>query len=329
MSAKEPYSTSEIESLVRAHLEAEGQRIDTRSILAAICEQLAEGAVAGSSTASPPPRGERKGLFAWSRLGRRGSWGLGIAASVLFATGVAWYVTLASAPPNAYAIVSAARTALARPVDRCYRVDSDVPKSWRRTNSLLRVDGDTLLWTRGDRFRMTTGQDGEEFVWGQDEQGRVWLICDAQRGLVFERNEVPPVLAAARSYLRVDSTRLMNQLLKNFDLRIESFGGKGADANMAVIRATAKPGKEKMMCNTAVLEINMKNKIIHKMELSSTAKGVAQGTFTFTLVDRAAQPDSTYQLEGNLPSGAKIFGLEQAEERGQLLRELAESRRKD
>jgi hypothetical protein len=331
MSLKQPYSANEIDALVRAHLEVEGRQVDARALLAAVCERLAEGSSAGPTLADRPLRFESKSPLGWSRLGRPGSWGLGIAASVMLAVGVAWYVIAASAPPNAYALVTAARSALARRADRCYRVESDVPKSWRRSNSLLRVDGETLLWTRGDRFRLVVDEGAEEFIWGQDEKGRVWLIRDSERGLVFEQNEVPPMLAAARSFLRVDSGRLMNQLLKNFDLQIESLGGERPKANVAVIRATAKPGNEKgkMLCNAARLEININNKVIQKMELSNTAKGVIQGTFTFTLVETGTQPDATYQIDGNLPSGANVFGREQADTRGKLLRELAESRRGD
>jgi hypothetical protein len=325
MNAKKPFSDHHIESLVRSYLEEEGRHVDTQKLLAKICLRLAEGAEADAPVRRVAPASRRTPLLRWPRR-----FGLGFAVCLVIAVGIAWYVIPIAVPPNAYAIVSEARSVLAKRADRCYQVECTATKNWLRNNSLIKVEGETRLWTRGDRFRLETGKDGERFTWGQDDQGRVWLVNRENQGLVFERGEVPPVLAGARSFLRVDGGRLMNQMLHDFDLQIESLGGKGADANMAVIRASAKPGREKKMaCNAARLDINMSTKLIKRMELSHSQAGGVQWTYIFTFVEKGTQPDTTYRVDGNVPTGAAIIGKEHAGERAQLLQQLIKERRLD
>ncbi|MBI3837845.1 MAG: hypothetical protein HY288_07930 [Planctomycetia bacterium] len=354
MNFKPPIAEDQVEPLVRAHLEGDGRSVDVAANLAAIVQRLTEEARVdaslgkegikklsqngfGQGDSSILLRTLRKtetvpDLFEMvaksKQTSRRGvRWKLAAAACLVATVGLCSYVALSPEPASAYAVVSAAQSAASKNVDRCYRIESDVPKAWLRGNPFLRVDTETLLWTRGDRFRVITTQDGKDFTWGQDEQRRVWVVCGLNQGLRFDDDEVPPMFARTRAYLGLDVRRLINRFLNQFDLQMEKSRGAD-DARMVVIRATAKEGRQALPFNSARIEVELKTKVIRKMELARIMDGAVYGRFTFTLVDEAPQPDASYRLENNLPHGAEIFSQDRSTDRAQVLRELTKARRR-
>ena len=116
---------------------------------------------------------------------------------VLLAVGLAWWL-FSSTPASAYAILSAAQSQAEEGPDRCYRVKADVPKWWGARNPLVKREWNTLVWTRGDRFRAVMRAPGHELVWGQDEQRNVWLVQSPSRGLTYSaRRDAPQAYRGA------------------------------------------------------------------------------------------------------------------------------------
>lgn len=315
MNFRPPFTDDQIDPLVRSFLEGESRHVDVARNLAAITERLAV-------QAELPPIELARHAPPRRRLLR-----LAVAACLAAAVGVGGYLAVAPDSANAYALVSAAESALSKQLDRCYRVESKLAKAWR-ANPFLSAGDETLVWTRGDRFRVTTNHGGREQVWGQDEKRRLWVVCDPKHGVRFEHDEVPQMFARTRMYLGLDARRLTRRFLEHFDLHIEKEGHAGTPG-IVIVRATPKVGGQAQPFNSARLEIEQKTKIIRKMELTRTIDDAVQGQFTFTLVDDVPQADLSYRLEDNLASGGEIFAQDRAAERTRLLRQLTKELRRN
>ena len=315
MTSRPPYSEEQIDPLVRSFLEGESRQVDVARNLAAIAERLA---VQAELPPIEPPRHAPP---------RRRLLRLALAACLAVAVGVGGYLAVAPDSANAYALVSAAESALSKQVDRCYRVDSKLAKAWRG-NPFLSSGDETLVWTRGDRFRVATNRGGREQVWGQDEQRRLWVVCDPKHGVRFEHDEVPQTFARTRAYLGLDARRLTRRFLEHFDLHIEKEGRAGRPG-IVIVRATPKVGGQVQPFNSALLEIEQKTKVIRKMELIRIVDDAVHGQFTFTLIDEAPPAELSYRLEDNLASGAEIFAQDRAAERARLLKQLTRELRRN
>lgn len=319
MSEKKPISEDQVDAMVRGYLEGEASSVDLQRNLAAIAERFASGQ-------APPTSAPASKSQPWPAVVRwiaRGA----IAACLVIGLSVASYVALRSEPVSAFAIVSDAETALASPADRCYRIETQVPKAWNHNFPFLDSGTETLIWTRCDRFRVTTHHGMKPFTWGQDERQRLWVVCDPDRGIQFDRDEVPPMFARTRAYLGLDVRRLAGRFLRDFDLQIEQ-GPKSGDTEIVVVRAAAKQDRQSLPFNSARLEIELKSKIIRRMELKRIVDGTVRGNFAFTLLRAASQPNATYQLEHNLEPGGTILGPSQFAARKAAFDEVVEAARR-
>ena len=319
MSHRPPISLSQVEPLVRAFLEDVGGGVDVARNLEVIAQRARHPdfvpVLVNDQSVDARPTVARR------RVARR----LAVAAAVLVAGGVGWYLTLSPEPASAYALISGAQSALSTTADRCYLVESAVPKAWVRGNPILRADSHTVVWTRGDRFRVVTNREGRELTWGQDDERRLWVAYGLDRGMRYDHDEVPPMFARTRAYLGLDLRRLAGHFLHQFDLDVEKVGNPGK-SRVVIVRATAREGEPSWPFNFARLEIDPKTKVIRKMQLSRVANGTVKVNFTFTLISEASQADGSYSLEGNLPPAAEVFLRDRSEARDELLRELTEAR---
>ncbi|MES1213243.1 MAG: hypothetical protein ABUL64_01530, partial [Singulisphaera sp.] len=176
MNIEDPISPDQVEDLVRLYLESTGPDASVDRCRAMIAAHVASEAAlepADLSTARIPTARIVKmpARRTWSALGK-----YALAASLLIALAVGGYFALAPEAVSAYALVSAATTTLDHPADRCYRVESLIPKAWRKRNPLLDCGDETYLWTRGDRYRFLTLDDGRQRLWGQDAERRLWIV---------------------------------------------------------------------------------------------------------------------------------------------------------
>jgi hypothetical protein len=315
MTLQPPYGPDTIDTLVHDYLDAQSRQVDLEQNLASIFRKVRE---------APPEIVESRDPFAVDRaLGHRirPIWRMAAAASIVVACGLFWYLAAQPEPASAFALVSGAETELTRPRDRCYRVESVMPKAWRKNNPWLATNEQTVVWTRGQQFRVVSRHDGRDVVWGQDHDRRLWIAVEGQPGLRYDRDEVPPMFARTRAYLGLDVRKLADRFLKQFDLEVVDRRRDGR-IWLATIRATARKGEEQYPFNAATIEIEAKSKVIRRLELVREVNGTERARFTFDLVDEAPQPEAKYELEGNVASENEILGRDKRETRDEVLREL-------
>ncbi len=200
MNIDSPIKPEQVEPLVRAYLEGSERPNSTARCAAAIRARLSaeandviypepasgielapESAIAlapGSGVHLAPVSVDAflsESVLPLKRKRREFPWKWAAAACLLLAAGAGGIFTLLPEPASAYSLVTEAQTSLAKTTDRCYRVTSHLPRFWARRNPLLLTGEETLLWTHGDQFRVTTVTDRREYVWGQDEEFRFWF----------------------------------------------------------------------------------------------------------------------------------------------------------
>jgi len=308
MSDSSKFSDDRIDSLVRSYLADDSGAVDTAANARAVQQRLAQSTVADVI-------GIRRRHF---RKAVR--WAMSIAAVLLVGAGTA-YFALGPKPTSAYSIMTAASAAITPDSDRCYRIEIASRGNRFKKHPILRnIDG-SLLWTRGDRFRVTPDKTEGTLNMGQDDRRKFWVVCSENLGLSYNPGEVPQILAVARSVLNLDLEKLAKQFLEQYSFDFEEAGpDDGADT--IVLRATALPNRPRLAIDNARLTIERRTNVIRKMELSRMADGEPLGTITFTLVSAEPQPASSYRLQHHLGPKAEILDREQSEERAKALREL-------
>ena len=319
MNLKLPVAEEDVDALVRGYLDIESRGVDVARNERAIESRLADGATIAAVNHKSASRRVR-----WLSAGARR---LAVAACLFVAVGACLYLAFSPEPAGAYALVRDAEQALGEPKDRCYRVSSDVPPAWLKSNPFLNTGDETFVFTRGDRFRVVTKDRDHELAWGQDEKRSVWVVDNGLVGFSFEPGEAPQLLGRQRAYLSLNVRQLVKRFLDDFELTLE----KGrADEGHPVVRvhATRKPGKSAIPISSAWIEIDRKTKVIRRMELERAKPGLKPGGFTFTLVEQTALADDAYRIDGNLAEGAEVFGGDRKAIRDQRFWELVKSRRK-
>jgi hypothetical protein len=320
MNLKLPVSDGDIEGLVRGYLETESRSVDVeanrRTIEARL--RIRGGEMPDERTVS------RQRLLLPSAGVRR----FALAAGLFLAVATCLYLALSPESAGAYALVRDAEQALGEAKDRCYRVSSDVPQAWLRSNPFLSSGDETLVFTRGDRFRVVTKDHGREIAWGQDEKRNVWVVDNGLVGFNFEQGEAPQLLGRQRAYLSLNVRQLVKRFLDDFDLTFEN--GRAPEGQRVVrVHARRKPEKNSVPISSAWIEIDRKTKVIRRLELERAKPGLRPGGFTFTLVEQTALPDDAYRVEGNLSQGGEVFGTDRKPQRDQRFWELVQSRRKN
>jgi hypothetical protein len=262
-----------VDSLVLAHLDRLAREVDPDLSLARIRKTLGRS----------KPRFRR-------RLANRWTLGSAVAASLLVLTIGVFY--LPARPASAEAIVRQARAAQALPLDRCYRVETDLEvETIEDGRPTIARPSRTRLWTRGDRFWVESDIGIRHLNWGRDESGGLWLAYTPHRGLRFEMADVPPAVALRCDVLSVRLETLLGEVLTDFDLKTDP-------ESPNIIRATPRLGLRRIL-REAVLEIDPATKVLKRLELTRTIAGRTITT-RFHLEETRDLDDSRYELEGHL-----------------------------
>jgi len=316
---KLPLDEKDVDALVRQYLEADAATVDVELLEREITARV------GEATAVRPAVAPRLlGVIALA-----GAWAT--AAVVLVAVTAALYVTLRPEPAGAYALVSAAQQSLEKGPDRCYRVEGRLPEGWLKANPLLQVGAGATVWTRGDRFVVTsnsvaTGDGKVDVCWGQDEAKIFWFIAGST-GFSFTPRDTPPILTRTRMYLALNPRQLLNRFLKDFDLTIIK-DREHEGRPIVRVWATRKPESKDIVFDTAWIEIDPRTKLIRRLEVERNVGNQALPFgLTFTFVEQASLPASKYQAQSHLPAGGELLGPDQAAERDVRFKELVRSRR--
>jgi hypothetical protein len=273
-----------VDSLVLAHLDRLARQVDPEPGLARI-----------ERTLGRPRAGRSRPSFRRS-LANRWTLGSAIAASLLVLTIGAFY--LPARPASAESIVRQAKAAQASPLDRCYRVETDLEIEFADDDQpTIARPRRTRLWTRGDRFWIESDIGLRHLNWGRDESGGLWLAYAPHRGLRFDPADIPPAVALRCDVLSVRLETLLSEVLMNFDLKTDP-------ENASIIRASPKPGHRRIL-REAVLEIDPSTKVLKRLELTRSLAGRTITT-RFHLEETRDLDDSQYELEGHLESPYQI-----------------------
>jgi len=284
-----------IEALVSSHLEQQAGTVDAPAFLNQLQQRLTESG--DSCPASGGLRPRLAGLRRWLL-------GLTAAAAVLMAFLGGHYLKPAQASPEA--IVREACQVHALPIDRCYLVQwMPLPGANLPALPIRAQPRETRLWTRGDRFWMSSTNPERQWAWGRDEQGAVWLALGHKHGVRFERDEVPEPLAVACDINSLELETLLNEVLHSF--RLVHLPAEMPDGT-ATYRIRAVPSSVRPLpgIGGALLEID-ETRVVRRLILRRMRGGQPLARVTFTLVDTSIQPDAAYKLEGHLQPGAPVY----------------------
>ncbi|WP_435010756.1 hypothetical protein P12x_002034 [Tundrisphaera lichenicola] len=303
MSEPSPSPEESVDALVRAYLDRQASQVDVGPALDRIREAM------GRPRPKVAPR---------RKISRR--WALGaVAASILLGSLGVLYLQPKQA--NAETIIRQSMDVHSQPMDRCYRVEIQAVAEFPDDGfPRLARPRRTRLWTRGDRFWIESDVGLLHLNWGRDPEGTLWLALSPRRGIRFDPDEVPPVVAFRCDVLSVRLETLLGELPRNFELRSEPGPGFGSQAS-TIIRTVPRPGRWPIL-REAELEIDSETKVIRRMVLTRVLNGQAITT-TFTLEETATLENSSYQLEGHLESPYLIFRRDfEPQRRRQLLLRL-------
>lgn len=321
MTEREPPTS--LETLVRADLDRRADAIDARALF----ERIRETAESQGPASLRLPVGRR--VVRWIS---------GISAAAAAVLIVVLLATQSATPAQASAesLLLEARKQLQVPIDRCYLVemrkesdllDQEDPRAGRTSsstqptrNSLLQQSRMTLLWTRGDQFWMTPINAPQPFAWGRGKAGDYWIAVGPRRGVQFAPYEVPPPLLRTADILSMQVDRLLDDVLKNFDLtRVPP---SDQSPTTIVIKATLKPGSRHPALHSARIEFDEQTKVIRKLVIGRSLYGQPVATLTYRLVDTDNRDDRSYELVGHLEPEHELFDAANEMGRRMLMRRL-------
>lgn len=289
-----------LDQFVRQHLEREEAKIDAASILAGVRSRIAQ-----------PSPSLRQRLFRWS------AGFVGMAAAL-------WLLLwgLPSNTASAESLIIQAREVHSAPIDRLYRIESQLELNWLRRHAILEFQRKLQLWTRGDRFYLMTGSENHQWAWGKDEKGRYWLALNPKVGLIFNPDEIDDITLTTDIY-SMNLESLLGELPEGFDLKREDIPGR---PGFARIVATPKHAIPNQRLREASLELNTETKVVHKLTLKRSIRGETLVTIDYSLIETKNLPDTAYQLTGHLDPDGNLLGPENAFFRNGIWRRVLERR---
>jgi hypothetical protein len=292
-------SEHEIDQLLRSRLEQEASRIDPRPLHARIRNTLRKAA-----EAQAPRR----------KLVRRLAWGLAAAAAVALAFVGGLRVGPVQANPET--LVREARKAHQLPLERCYLVEAQHEPPLDESNPMLLPPRTIRVWTQGDRFWVEVSKGERRWAWGRDEQGTIWMALGPRHGLRIEADEATEYLTRLCDLFSMRPETLLNDVLRDFELRRE----EAADAGMQIVSAEPRPERRHAAIRQATLEIDAESKVVRRVRLERAFLGQPMPTVTFTLAESRPPDEALYQLEGHLASPHRVFSrTAEPERRRELL----------
>ncbi|HZZ78010.1 MAG TPA: redoxin domain-containing protein [Gemmataceae bacterium] len=272
---------NEIDALVQAHLTKQAAQVDGAAGLARVQAVMRKPAVSR-----------------WRRLLRpilAGS----IAAAIVLAFFGGRYLGPTSV--SARELVAEVKRVHNQPLARCYLVEmkrqpeSDEGKSARQVR----------LWTRGDRFwiEMRHSETSPPFVWGRGDDGTLWAVLDANRGVRAPIDQTPKPLQRLADLYTLNVDTLLDELLRDCTIAEEP-----SDGSLTRI-VTAEPSTKRMRLwlEKATLEIDVEAKVLRRMVLERNILGGRQATVTFTLIETGPDSDADYRLEGHLAKPMRVY----------------------
>lgn len=295
MTAPNPFPEPEpgLDAVVRAQLDAEAARTDTRGMADRVLARLAADAPAA------PVRPRRS----WRRVAA-------LAGAAALAAGVLVAAFALSGPREVSAspaqVVQAARDAATPNEARCYRVTLHLPARARESFPLLALDSETTrtLCTRGNRFVVEPGFGGRG-AWGRDETGRVWAAPTREAAVAFVEAELPPHLRTAVKVHELELATLLDEVLADFDLAWSEPPARGAETDS--VTATRRGDSPLLQIASAELVVERTTNTIRTLTVRRRALADGSASLTFTLLGTASRDDSAFTAQGHINPGAPVY----------------------
>jgi hypothetical protein len=291
-----------LQQQIRAHLDRQAAAVDVNRLWNRIQERL--------QTAEPPVISlpVRSGSGGGSFLRRKARWGVAAAAGVFLVI----LSTFSFTSPQASAETVLRQTTLAhqQPIDRHYQLE--IRPDNRVQKLLPHVQPSRCqVWTRGDCFWVEMPGQNAPWQWGRDDQGRIWLALGPHLGLRFDADEIPTPLQEFLALRSADVPAILRDVLGSCEL-----SDMTATTSQRIIHAKGKPTKHPFPVQEATLEIDPLRHELRSLKLyRGDAQGRRLGEVSLQLVDRPAQPEQHYQLEGHLTAPYRIYTRQQPLER--------------
>lgn len=207
---------------------------------------------------------------------------------------------------NAVTLMKSAIEPHAEPVERVYLVTEQ--RSVTTKASDFRLPTHVRVATMGDRFWVEVGRDAEQWKWGREGNGALWMTLGPQRALKIEHDEIGLPLRITSELHGLEVNSLLNGILKNCRLTRESDRD-----TVAVITATPRWRWSKL--RSVTLEIDRETKAVRKLVLDRE-----QVVTTFLLIESRSPKESLYRAEGHLIEPAEVFTrLSQPDQRQRIL----------
>ena len=211
----------QLDALLRDQLNRQAEQIDPRPLFHAIMARSTTGGGPGSAAASAPlaPAAPPRKIGV-AHAARFLASAAALAACLLLGLYLApaWQTHAATAEE----LVREARVAHRQPLDRCYLVEL---RAWSLLNERApqrEAFRTNRLWTRGDRFWMESANPAARWAWGRDDRGGIWIAAfEGRAGIRLDADEVPHSLDAACDVMSMRPDTLLDDVLRDFDLRRE------------------------------------------------------------------------------------------------------------
>ena len=290
MTEREDGSLNEVDALLNAYLVKRGAEVDAELGLASVKNALNQAAPARRRT---------------SRRFKRVAVAAGVAAALALAFLGGWHFSPIQASPME--LVQEVKRVHNLPLERCYVVEIERVGSDESRMLFERIPHQVRVWTRGDRFRveMYHPVTNSSFVWGRGEDGSLWAVLDAHRGIRVPSEQVPGKLAMVADALSLNVDTLLDDVLHNCVLVEEP---QSSDSKFTrVVHAQPRSARSRAWLGQVTLEIDVEARVLRRLIVDRNREGVPSEKVTFTLVETRPADDASYQLEGRLEQPVHIY----------------------
>lgn len=301
MSDREQPNNDAVDKIVRQYVEREIGSVDATGLVARIRETRQQENA--SDDRLPHRHSTLKPQLA--RRSRSLTWVAMATAATMLAFVGGRYLGPHSA--NAAVVLRSVQSEHARAVDHCYRVQyAPDPRHWDGKNKLEGPSTSTL-WTRGDRFWSDCMMGSLHLKLGREANGIFWVSSSSSKGIQFTNDaaDLPKAVAMICAVNSMSVPRLVEEVLADFELHADP-SAKDAGGAKTLVWARLKPGRSHPLLSDALLEIDPKTNVLHRLVLWTTRDGHPNGTVTYTLLESSELSDDRYRLESHLDVDAEI-----------------------
>jgi thiol-disulfide isomerase/thioredoxin len=172
---------------------------------------------------------------------------------------------------------------------------------------LEKISGQVRIWTRGDRFWVEMSRGGTEpaFVWGRDEDGSLWAVLDAHRGVRVAADQAPRPLALIADVTSLNVDTLLDEVLH--DCLVTEDAHETESKLTRVVKAQPRSERMRLWLGQATLEIDAEARVLRRLIIERNRFGVPFAKVTFTLVETRPAEDASYSLEGRLAAPVQVY----------------------